>query len=59
MFFGKGSALADCCDMTVFSWSLVRFFRRLFQAEFLSAKITTKSADDQSGCGKAGSVTPE
>ena len=59
MFFGKGSASADCRDMTAFRWSLVRFFWRLFQAEFLSAKITTKSADDQSGCGKAGSVTPE
>ena len=59
MFFGKGSASPDCRDMTVFCWSLVSFFGRLFQAEFLSAKITTKSADDQSGCGKAGSVTPE
>ena len=59
MFFRKGAALADCRDMTVFDRSLVRFFRRLFQAEFLSAKITTKSADDQGGCCKAGSVTPK
>ena len=59
MFFGKGTALADCRDMTIFDRSLVGFFRRLFQAKFLSAKITTKSADDQGGCGKAGSVTPK
>jgi hypothetical protein len=59
MFFRKGTALADRRDVTVFNRSLVRFFRRLFQAEFLSAKITTKSADDQGGCGKAGSVTPK
>ena len=59
MFFGKGTASADCRDIMVSDWSLIRFFGGVFQGEFLSAKITTKSADDQGGCGEAGSVTPK
>ena len=59
MFFGKGTASADCRNITVFDWSLIGFWGGLFQGEFLSAKITTKSTDDQGGQGKVGSVTPE
>ena len=59
MFFGKGTALADCRDIMFFDWSLIRFLGGVFQGELLSAKITTKSADDQGGCGEAGSVTPK